>query len=89
MSFTAAYSTTCFARADTVLIAETGASAIKLAQQGRKPHLILLDVRLPDISGLEVARVLKWRRVAPVLRSPGPADSTRYPRQQPDFSVFP
>jgi two-component system cell cycle response regulator DivK len=42
-----------------VLIAETGASAIKLAQQGRKPHLILLDVRLPDISGLEVARVLK------------------------------
>jgi two-component system, cell cycle response regulator DivK len=44
-----------------VVMAETGASAIKLAQQGerRKPHLILLDVRLPDISGLDVARVLK------------------------------
>jgi two-component system cell cycle response regulator DivK len=42
-----------------VLMAETGASAIRLAQQGRKPHLILLDVRLPDISGIEVARVLK------------------------------
>src|SRR5713101_4531573 len=43
-----------------VLIAETGASAIKLAQEERKkPDLILLDIRLPDISGLEVARMLK------------------------------
>jgi two-component system, cell cycle response regulator DivK len=44
-----------------VLMAKTGALAIKLAQQGgrRKPHLILLDMRLPDICGLEVARMLK------------------------------
>ena len=44
-----------------VLIAETGASAIKLTQQEerKEPHLILLDIRLPDISGLEVARMLK------------------------------
>ena len=43
-----------------VLIAETGASAIKLTQEERKkPDLILLDIRLPDISGLEVARMLK------------------------------
>ena len=33
-------------------MAETGASAIKLARQKRNPHLILLDMRLPDISGL-------------------------------------
>ena len=44
-----------------MLIAETGASVIKLAQQEerKEPDLILLDIRLPDISGLEVARLLK------------------------------
>jgi two-component system cell cycle response regulator DivK len=43
-----------------VLIAETGTLAIELAQEERKkPDLILLDIRLPDISGLEVARMLK------------------------------
>ncbi len=44
-----------------VLIAETGASVIKLAQreERKEPDLILLDIRLPDISGLEVARMLK------------------------------
>ena len=41
-----------------VLLAENGRGAIKLAHQER-PDLILLDIRLPDISGLEVARVLK------------------------------
>jgi two-component system, cell cycle response regulator DivK len=43
-----------------VLITETGTSAIERAQEERKGlHLILLDIRLPDISGLEVARMLK------------------------------
>lgn len=41
-----------------VLLAENGRCAIELARQER-PDLILLDIRLPDISGLEVARVLK------------------------------
>ena len=41
-----------------VLLAENGRCAIELARQER-PDLILLDIRLPDMSGLEVARVLK------------------------------
>ena len=41
-----------------VLLAENGRRAIELAHQDQ-PDLILLDIRLPDISGLEVARVLK------------------------------
>ena len=41
-----------------VLLAENGRRAIELARQER-PELILLDIRLPDMSGLEVARVLK------------------------------
>ena len=41
-----------------VLLAETGGSAIELARR-TQPELILLDIRLPDMSGLEVARVLK------------------------------
>jgi two-component system cell cycle response regulator DivK len=41
-----------------VLIAENGTSGIDVAVQ-QQPDLILLDIRLPDISGLEVAGVLK------------------------------
>ena len=41
-----------------VIEAMTGESAIKLAQDNR-PDLVLLDGRLPDISGLEIARTLK------------------------------
>lgn len=41
-----------------VLWAETGARALALAR-GRDPHLILLDIRLPDISGFDVCRRLR------------------------------
>jgi len=41
-----------------VLEAGTGAEALALAR-ARKPSLILLDVNLPDISGLEVCEALK------------------------------
>jgi two-component system alkaline phosphatase synthesis response regulator PhoP len=41
-----------------VLWAETGQQALDLAR-GRDPHLILLDIRLPDISGFDVCRQLR------------------------------
>jgi DNA-binding response OmpR family regulator len=41
-----------------VLQAETGQQALDLAHT-RDPHLILLDIRLPDISGFDVCRQLR------------------------------
>ena len=41
-----------------VLEASTGGEALKLVHQER-PHLVLLDVGLPDINGLEVCRQIK------------------------------
>jgi len=41
-----------------VLWAETGQQALDLART-RSPHLILLDIRLPDISGFDVCRQLR------------------------------
>jgi DNA-binding response OmpR family regulator len=41
-----------------VLRAETGTQALALART-RDPHLILLDIRLPDISGFDVCRRLR------------------------------
>jgi DNA-binding response OmpR family regulator len=42
----------------TVLLAENGQQALDLAHT-KKPHLILLDIRLPDISGFDVCRQLR------------------------------
>jgi DNA-binding response OmpR family regulator len=42
----------------TVLRAETGRQALDLARI-RDPHLILLDIRLPDVSGFDVCRQLR------------------------------
>ncbi|HZW20192.1 response regulator [Noviherbaspirillum sp.] len=41
-----------------VIEAETGADALELAES-RRPALVLLDVKLPDINGFEVCRRLK------------------------------
>src|SRR5512132_3843414 len=41
-----------------VLEAENGTSGLRLARN-ESPDLVLLDVRLPDIGGLEVLRQLK------------------------------
>jgi DNA-binding response OmpR family regulator len=41
-----------------VLRAETGQEALDLARR-EDPHLILLDIRLPDISGFDVCRQLR------------------------------
>ena len=41
-----------------VIEAETGTDALRLAKQ-ESPQAVLLDVRLPDINGLEVCRTIK------------------------------
>ena len=46
------------ARGYQVLEAANGRTAIKTAIRG-KPNFILLDLRLPDVNGLEVARELR------------------------------
>ncbi len=40
-----------------VLLAENGQKVLDLART-KKPHLILLDIRLPDINGFDVCRKL-------------------------------
>lgn len=42
----------------TVLWAETGRAALDLART-QQPHLILLDIRLPDMTGFDVCRQLR------------------------------
>src|ERR1700680_3587126 len=46
--------------------AATGSSAIELARQ-RHPDLILLDLMLPEMTGLEVCRVLRAEMSTPIL----------------------
>jgi DNA-binding response OmpR family regulator len=41
-----------------VLLAETGRRALELARSD-DPHLVLLDIRLPDVSGFDVCRQLR------------------------------
>ena len=41
-----------------VFVAEDATSAIVIARK-EKPHIIILDVRLPDMRGSEVARILR------------------------------
>lgn len=50
-----------------VLWAETGEEALALAR-ARDPHLVLLDIRLPDMSGFDVCRSLRAEgRHMPIL----------------------
>jgi len=46
--------------------AATGTAAIELARQ-RRPDLILLDLMLPEMTGLEVCRVLRAEMSTPIL----------------------
>ena len=41
-----------------VFVAENASSAIGIARK-EKPHIIILDVRLPDMRGTEAARILR------------------------------
>jgi two-component system response regulator VicR len=50
-----------------VLAAPNGKKALELAR-GSNPHLILLDIRLPDMSGFDVCRTLREEGMAlPIL----------------------
>jgi DNA-binding response OmpR family regulator len=50
-----------------VLLANSGQSALAMARR-ESPHLILLDIRLPDISGFDVCRQLRSEgRRLPIL----------------------
>jgi CheY-like chemotaxis protein len=47
-----------------VTVAHTGRSAIDTVV-GTKPHVVLLDIGLPDMSGYEVAREIRASNAAP------------------------
>jgi response regulator NasT len=54
--------------------ADSGSQALTLARNLR-PDLVLLDIVLPHLSGIEVARTLALERVAPVVIFTGSATS--------------
>lgn len=43
-----------------VIEAQTGEETLRLVEE-RRPHLVLLDVNLPDVSGIEICRRIKSR----------------------------
>ena len=66
--------TACEGMHMTVLEAATGDDGIRQAVE-RQPDLVLLDVGLPDISGLDVCRRLRAQQVSvPILMVSGRAD---------------
>lgn len=54
-----------------VVVAGSGARALEMARGGKDrptPHLVLLDIRLPDMSGFDVCRTLREEgRAFPIL----------------------
>ena len=54
------------ARGHPVLTAATGAEAIE-AVRSHRPHVVILDLGLPDIDGVEVCRVLRTWTAVPVI----------------------
>jgi two-component system alkaline phosphatase synthesis response regulator PhoP len=50
----------------TMLTAETGTDALAVARQAR-PDLIVLDLGLPDLDGLDVARALRKESNVPII----------------------
>ena len=65
-----------------LLLASTGATALELVRR-RRPHLVLLDLDLPDIPGSEVLRLLRSGRATrdiPVLAVSADASTERVRR---------
>lgn len=58
-----------------VVTAADGAEALETARR-EKPDLLVLDVMLPKLSGLEVCRILRSEMPAPILMLTAKADET-------------
>jgi response regulator NasT len=50
----------------TVCAAENGIAALKMAE-GFKPDLVILDIKMPEMDGLEAARLLLDRMQVPII----------------------
>jgi two-component system KDP operon response regulator KdpE len=49
-----------------VVVAENGMEALRIAEQ-RRPDLVILDIRMPEIGGMEVMRRMHERMRTPVI----------------------
>lgn len=45
-----------------IIVATSAEQALGLLDKGERPHLLLLDIRMPDMDGLEMCRQLKTRQ---------------------------
>lgn len=49
-----------------VMVAYDGREALEIARQ-RRPHLLVLDLMLPKVSGLDVCRILRYETQTPMI----------------------
>ena len=55
------------------LLAATGKEAVEIARR-EKPDLVLLDIMLPEMSGLDVCRILRQEMTVPIIMLTARAD---------------